>query len=118
MNKLINYIKSMIEILILLLFSSIFITILYYFEILSSNIINIINYIIIIILFFLLGYKSSKRNKSKGYLSGIISSSSLSLLFIFISLISKEFIVSSLIYYLTLIASSTIGGILGIPKEN
>lgn len=116
LNKTINYIKSAAEIVIILLAYTLITTIFYYFEIINPNTLNILNYIITLILFIYLGYKTAKRNKEKGYLSGLIISLIISILFILISIITKDFKISSLIYYITLIASSIIGGIIGVSK--
>lgn len=117
MNKIINYLKSISFFSILLLFYVIVISILYYFELFSYNTLNIINFIVIIILFFILGYKISNLERKKGYLNGFLVSSVLVILFSLISLIFFKLEFSSLVYYLSLIVSSIIGGIFGVSNK-
>ena len=117
MNKVINYLKSISFFSILLFFYIIIISIIYYFELFSYNTLNIINYIVMIILFFLMGYKISNLERKKGYLNGFLISSILVIVFTLISLIFFKIEFSSLIYYLSLIVASIIGGILGVSNK-
>ena len=117
MNKIINYLKTIGEFFIILLVFNLIMTIFSYFELLNQSIINIINFIFIILLFIFLGFRIARKTKLKGYLNGLIISFILSLIFIVFSLINNDFNLSSLLYYLILIASSVVGGIFGVNKE-
>jgi putative membrane protein (TIGR04086 family) len=117
MNKIINYIKSISLFLIIFLVYLLIISLVSYFEILNSKTIGIINYIVILIMFFILGFKASNLEGRKGYLNGFLVSLVLVILFMLITLIIDKINFSKLVYYLTLIASSVTGGIIGVGKK-
>jgi len=116
MNKVINYLKSYLYYLVLLLIYLLIVSIFYYFEIFNYKTISIINYMINIILFFLLGFRISKIEHKRGYLNGFLISIILIIVFSIISLIYAHFGISNLVYYLSLILSSILGGIFGVTK--
>ena len=109
-----KYLKSILIPIIIFLIYLFIISGIYYFEILNYKIINIINYVMILLLFFILGYKISKIHKKKGYLNGFAIGVIIVIIFTFISLIITKLEFSSLVYYLSLIISSMIGGIVGV----
>lgn len=118
MKKFNNILINIGYFLISLIIYLIIITTFSYFNILSYKNICIISFIIINILFLINGFKLGKRSESKGYLSGIIMGLSLIILLLFLSIIFKSIpSLKSLIYFLTLIISSTIGGMFGINKR-
>jgi len=117
MNKYVNFLKTTGETILVLLIYNIITSIFYYFNILSSNVIGIINYIFVLLLFLLSGFKIGKRNESKGYLNGFLIGLLITLIFIIFSLISGAFTGKSLIYFISLIVSSIIGGIFGVDKK-
>ncbi len=117
MNKIIDYLKIYLLFLIMLISYLIFISIFYYFEIINYKTVSIINYIALIIMFFIIGYKISNIRVNRGYLNGFIISSVLVIIFSLITLIMSKITFSSLVYYLSLILSSMIGGIIGINKK-
>ena len=117
MNKLINFIKSYSMFFIIFLVYLIIVTTLFYFEILHYKTISIINYVFMIILFFFLGIKIRLLERKKGFFNGFIISSIIVILFVLISLILSKLTFSSLIYYLSLIISSMIGGIIRANKK-
>ena len=116
--KILNYLKSILYFLIplftLLLISSIF----YYFDLLSNDTFRYLKLIILIISCFLGVFKIGKLSFQKGYLNGIILGSIIVLLFFLITLITKNFKLYNIIYYLIIIIVTTIGSILGINKKN
>ncbi len=118
MNKIINYLKSYLIIFIMFLMYLIIMSTIYYFELLSYKTVSIINYIFMIIIFFLLGRKVTIFERKKGYLNGFIIATILVILFSLISLLISKLTFSSLVYYLSLIISSMIGGILTINKKS
>ena len=117
MNKIVNYLKTYLLFFIILIIYLLLVSLFKYLELFNYNTINIINYIFLIIMFFLLGFKISKIEKKKGYLNGFLISTFLIILFSLISLVINKINFSSLVYYLTLILSSIIGGIMGVKKE-
>lgn len=118
MSKVKNYIKNISFILLAIIFYLLFISIFYYFEILNYKVVSILNFIVVMILFFILGFKTSSIERKKGYLNGFIVSSILILFFMILSLIFSKLSFSSLVYYLSLILSSIVGGIIGVGKKN
>ena len=88
----------------------------YYFELFNYKTLSIINYISLIIMFFILGFRVTHYERHKGYLNGFLISTILVILFSLVSLIISKLSFSSLVYYLSLIISSMIGGIIGIGK--
>jgi putative membrane protein (TIGR04086 family) len=117
LNKFINYLKSYLLFFIILFIYLIIISLFNYFEILPNNILNIINYIFILLLFLILGFKISKLEQNKGYLNGFLISLILITIFSIMTLIIDKIDFSKLVYFLTLIASSITGGIIGIQRK-
>lgn len=112
MKKLNNYLKTYLLFFIILLIYLLIISIFYYFKVFNYKTVSIINYIFTIILFFLLGFKVSNLEKKKGYLNGFLVSLILVFIFIIINLFKIDF--TNIIYYVTLISSSIVGGIFGV----
>ena len=92
-------------------------TIISYTNILNYKTISIINFIVSLIIFFIVGYKISSLEGKKGYMNGFIISLILVILYTLITLIISKLSFSSLVYYLSLILSSIIGGIIGVTKK-
>ena len=116
MNKIISYSKSYLMYLILLVIYILIISLIFYFELINYKTLSIINYIVNLILFFIVGFKSSSYEHKKGYLNGFLSSSILIVLFLIITLFISKFNTSNLVYYISLICSSIVGGIIGVSK--
>lgn len=116
MNKIIDYLKCYLLFFILFIIYFILISPFIYFEIININIINIVNYIIMLIYMFILGYKISHITRKRGYLNGFLISLVLIFIFMILSLTITKLSFSSLVYYLSLIVSSIIGGIIGVQK--
>lgn len=114
MNKLSNYFKCYFYFSVIYIIYIFLISIFYYFDIVPLNIISIINYICTLIIFFHLGHKISKKERIKGYLNGFLISLILITLFSIITLFIDKYTFSTLVYYLTLISSSIVGGIIGV----
>ena len=112
-----NYLKTILFYFTFLIIYLLFMNIIYYFEIFSFKTIRIVNYIFNIIMFFICGYKIASLEHKKGYLKGFIISLILIIIFSLISLIIHKLTFSSLVYYLSLITSSIIGGIFGVTKK-
>ena len=111
-----NYIKALIISFLGILIMTLLTTLLYYFDVISTNVGSIFN-IITPILFILIGtiYLGIKTEK-KGWLAGI----KYSLLFlILISLINiifyhKDYQLINILYYLIIIMTSILGSMIGI----
>ena len=116
MKNIICYLKTYLFYLILLIIYLLIVSIYYYFEIINYKTISIINYIVNLILFFIIGFKISKIKHKRGYFYGFLSSVILVIIFSIITLIISNINVSNIVYYLSLIISSMIGGIIGVTK--
>lgn len=117
MNTYKNYLKTIIKFFITLLIYISIVSIFNYFSIFSYNFTLIINYIFLLLLFGYTGYKISKLQKNKGYLNGFLISLVIVLLFCFIGAFHSHLTYTSLVYYLSLMVCSIIGGIIGVPNE-
>lgn len=95
-----------------------FITMLYYFNIINENFYKIFKIIILIINIFISSFILGKKANAKGYLEGIKLSSLTILLFLLFSFIlNKPLKLRILIYYLIIIITATLGGMLGINRK-
>lgn len=113
-----KYIKSLIFSLSTILLSLFITTILNYFNIINKSIFNIISIIFVIISLFICGYIIGKNSNSKGWLNGLKGGSAITLIFLIISLIFKSSVnFKMIIYYIAILAISTIGGMIGINKK-
>ena len=114
---IINYLKSMIWTLGIIIVCSFIITIFNYFNIINGNILKIIFLFISIIGIFIGSYKIGKVSNQKGYIEGIKYGLIWVILFVIICLICKVFDWTSIIYYFILLFISILGSILGINNK-
>ena len=117
MNKLINYLKVIGYYIAILVIYLLIISILYYFEVLNYRVTYILNYIFVLLLSGFSGFKISRYERQKGYLNGFSIGIIIAFIYFIITILMHEYNFSSLVYYLTLILSSIIGGIIGVPNE-
>ncbi len=103
--------------LICLVLGSVLTSIMYYLFF-SKNTVTIISLIYMILIFFIFAFKNSKKIEKNGYMLGLKQGLLFILiLFLFNLIIYHNFKTSNLCYYLILLASSVIGSILGINKN-
>lgn len=118
MKKSNNYSNIFINIgyfLLSLLIYLIIITSLSYINVFNYKVTSTISFIFINLLFCIFGFKSGKQSEKKGFLSGLITGAVNILALLFLSMIFKCLPSSkTLLYFLILIISSVLGGILGI----
>ena len=112
-----NYLISLGYFFTILLISTLIQTILYYFNILNTNIISIIKLLIPIISISIASYKLGTKSKQKGYLEGIKIGITIIGIFTIITLLTDKLSIKSLIYYLILIISSILSSMIGINKK-
>ena len=117
MKNIICYLKTYLIYIILLIVYLLIISLFYYFELISFKTLSILNYIFNLILFFIIGFKISKIKHKRGYFYGFIISIVLVIIFSIITLIISKIDISNIVYYLSLIISSMIGGIIGVNKK-
>lgn len=114
---MINYLKSMVYTLSIILIGTIILTIFNYFNILNGIPLKVIMLFIPIIGLFVGSFKIGKSSNKKGYIEGLKYSAIWIVLLIFINLITKNFTVLSIIYYIILLLVSVFASILGINKK-
>lgn len=114
---MINYLKSMIYTLSIILISTILLTIFNYFNILTGIPLKIIMLIIPMIAIFIGSFKIGKTSSKKGYIEGLKYGIIWIILLLIINLITKDFTLTSIIYYIILLLTSSLAGVLGINRK-
>jgi len=114
---MINYLKSFIYTASTILLSTIILTLLNYFNILKDIPLKIVMLIIPIIGIFIGSFLIGKTSTQKGYIEGLKYGIIWTLIILIINLIIKNFSITSIIYYILLILTSIIAGVLGINKK-
>ena len=115
MNLVIKYLKVLIiPIGVLLLFP----LILGLFNLLGLKTSKVLCLIIMIVTLLISGFMIGKKVVNKGYLNGIVLGISLSfIMFVFSLFFDNQYHINTIIYYVILIISSTIGSMFGIQKQ-
>lgn len=108
------YLKDLMYVYASILIGIFLFTVLNYFNIISDNMLNIFSMILIIGTFIFSGFYLSKRSKKRGIIEGLKTGSIISILFLLTALLVLDtpFKWQNLIYYLILIISSMMGGII------
>ena len=85
----------------------------------NSTITNLIIFLFNIIAFFYFGFINGKKASSKGYIAGLKISGLFLIILIIINLFTTRsfFNITTIIYYIVLLLSGTLGGMLGINKK-
>lgn len=112
-----NFLKAMIIVIILLFISSFIINILYYFDIISNNLVKYLKMFLAIFSFFISGVYIGKKSISKGYINGLKLSLIIIILFLILGIIFNNIKLSRIIYYLLIMVSVTFGSMIGISKK-
>ena len=115
MNKYKKFLITSAWFLLSLIIYLLIITTLAHFNLISYKVVSIISFIYIILLFMTNGFIIGKKREKRGYLSGLLIGVINVILILFLALIFRSFPeVKSLIYFLILLLSSTLGGMFGI----
>ena len=117
MKSLKKIIKSILISLITFFTLTIITTTFNYFNIFNYKIINIFKLLIPLISLFIGGYNIGKKSEKKGWLEGIKYSLITSLFFLLITLMLNKFKLDYLLYLALIIASGTLGSVIGINKK-
>lgn len=119
MNKYTKYLKALLYIFIPILFFNLILSLLYYFNILSDKSFNILKIITTLISFIIGGIYIGKKSNRKGYLEGLKIGLIALIIFFIISYLAFDhgITIKSSIYYLVMLATSTIGSMIGINKK-
>lgn len=112
-----NYLKSIIYTLITILIGTIIITILNYFNILSGIPLKITRLLIPLIGIILGSFFVGKKTTQKGYIEGLKYGIVWILILLAVNLITKNFHITSIIYYIILLLTSILFGVLGINSK-
>ncbi|MDD2409624.1 MAG: TIGR04086 family membrane protein [Bacilli bacterium] len=115
MNQIIKYLKVMV---IPVSFVFIFPLILGILNLLKIKTYNVTILIFMVIISLISGFLIGKKSEKKGYLNGLILGILFCLfLFIFSLLFKDSYNINTIIYYLIIIVSSSIGSMFGIQKK-
>jgi len=113
-----NYLKAISIYFIIILLTSLINTSLYYFDITNGNITKIIELITLIIAATISGIYIGIKSQNKGYISGLILGSIITMIsFIFKIIITRKISLAFFIIYLLLITIITGSSIFGINKK-
>ena len=115
MNLLKKYGKIMLIWFIALLFYTLILTLLNYFQVIKFENIIKLNFTITSIITFILGIITGKTTSKKGYIEGLKLGSLITSIFLLLNIIFiRNFSLHIFVYYLTIVASATFGSIIGI----
>lgn len=109
-----NLVKSFLYFIGIILISTIIITIIDYFSLFNTSILKLI---VPIVALFIASFIVGKKTTKLGYLSGIKLGAITIIFFILLVLLFDKFALKSLIYYLILLLTSTLGSMLGNIKK-
>ncbi len=110
-----KYLKTMIFMISMLLILNLISTILYYFNIISSNVNTILKYIIFIVTFISSGIYIGRRSNKRGFIEGLKISIITIILFFLISIIfGYKINIMQIIYYLICMIIIVFGSVIGI----
>ncbi len=114
-----KYIKVFLYILIPLFLFNILISLLYYFNIIPTNIVNYFKLIMISIAMLIGGIYIGTKATKKGWLEGLkVGLEMIIILFLFSYLgFDQGISIKTIVYYLILLASSTLGSMIGISRK-
>lgn len=114
---MINYLKSMIYTISTILIGTTILTILNYFNILNGTPLKTLMLLIPVIGVFIGSFLIGKTSNQKGYIEGLKYGIIWIISLLIINLITKNFTITSIIYYIILILISIFAGVLGINKK-
>lgn len=112
-----TFLKSILIIIVGLFISSIIINTLYYFDIISNNVVKYLKMFFSIAIFFISGFYIGRNSVSKGYINGLKLSIIMVILFIIFGLIFNNIKLLRIVYYLIMMTCITFGAMIGISKN-
>lgn len=120
MKKIKVYIKSVLFSLLFMLLSLLFLSTLYYFDILKSGLVTYLRPIIILLITFISSYQLGKKAIKNGYLEGIKFGAILIFSFIAISIIffNSSIRLRIILYDIIIMSVSILGSMIGINKKS
>lgn len=115
--KILKYLKTIGWIVLINLVFSFIITIFHYFDFFSPSTIQTLKLFSVILSMFIGGIYIGKKSEKKGYLEGIKIGLIIILIIFLITIISKNFELKTIIYYLLILVSSCFGAMIGIQRK-
>lgn len=115
-----KYLKSVLGAFIIIIISMFLVALLHYFGIINNLFVNIFKLLVIFISLFYSGFIMGKNSKKLGYVAGLQSGLIIDFILIIYNflIMRNSFSFKILIFYIILLAISTIGGMIGISKSN
>ena len=110
--------RALLLIFISLVLGTLLLNTLYYFDIVSNNMIKYGKILISILSFFLGGIYLGRNSPNKGYLYGIRLSIIVIIIYIVFGIIFNNITLSRIIFYLIVSFCITFGAMIGINKKN
>lgn len=115
MKKNKNFIKCAAVFLGLFIIYVVLISLFSYFDILGGTTLKIINFVVITLFMFLSGFSLATHYENRGYKAGIIMGIiNMAILFMISIIVRSEINTNTVVYFLILLLSSSIGGMAGI----
>ena len=114
MTNIKKYTISTTLTLTLILTTLFIITIFYYFNLITMKTFSILKLLVILISTFISTFILGTKAKNKGYLEGIKQGLILIILFLIPTIITSNFNLKVLIYYLIILITSSLGSMIGI----
>ena len=120
MKNIKTYLKYLGVTLIIILLGLLLISTLYYFDVISSNVVSYIRIIFIMLVMFIMSYILGKNTEKNGYLAGIkYGLMNIGLFLILGLLFFRDGLQLRLILYdFILLFTSVLGSMIGINKKN
>ena len=117
-----SYIKKyglrLLYTLISLLLSLLFVTTLYYFNIISTNTYKVLKVVVLLVNIFFGSFILGKKAKNKGFLEGIKFAAIIIPIFFILTILTNQTLqLRLLLYYLIITFSSILGGMVGISRK-
>ena len=109
--------KSLTIILGIIIFSTLLINLLYYFDIIGNNLVKYFKMIFLVMAFLLGGVYMGKNSPNKGYLYGLRLSFIIVIILILFGVVFNNLNFTRIIYYLVIIFTITFGSMIGINKK-
>lgn len=101
----------------IIIIGTVFITLLNYFDMVNSKFISSLKMFLPIISIAISGFLLGKKSLKKGYIEGIKLGSSIIIFSVLISLLTKTFVLKSLLFYVILLLSAILSSMLGINNR-
>ena len=101
------------------LISTLSLTLFSYFDLISDSTLSLLEITIMIIIMFIGGFLIGKKSKNKGWLEGLKIGSIFIIILILLNIIFiQTFDFKNIFYFIILIISSMLGGMIGILKNS